>query len=464
MSGRKGTPRDTFFKEQASALQGKMDLSNRDREVEKEDEKESNLSSQTIKSNSSSALKDTVGFASLPNQVYRKAVKRGFDFNLMFVGESGLGKSTMINSLFMADIFNSHHPGPSARLKKTTKVETTSLVLREGGVELRLNIIDTPGFGDAINNETCWEPILKFVECGYEAYLNSESRLSRTRITDHRVHCLLYFISPNGHGLKAVDLQLMHHLHHRVNIIPVIAKADSMTAEECKDFKKTIMNEIAQHKIHLYDFPLFDNEDESNMIKKLKERIPFSVVGSNSVVEVGGRSVRARMYPWGVVEVENMEHNDFTALRSLLIKTHMQDLKDTTRHVHYENYRYHKLAQVTNEVRTPNNPLGATRKGSEKSPMAQIEEEKREHIQKMKKMEAEMEQVFESKVKEKLQKLKDSETDLNRRAEQMRKNLENQETEVVDRLRSFEMEKGSWEDQNRSLMEEINRKEKKKLF
>lgn len=44
--------------------------------------------------------------------------------------------------------------------------------------------------------------------------------------------------------------------------------------------------------------------------------------------------------------------------------------------------------------------------------MLQIEEEKREHIQKMKKMEAEMEQVFEMKVKEKLQKLKDSEMDV----------------------------------------------------
>lgn len=28
-----------------------------------------------------------VGFANLPNQVYRKAVKRGFDFTLMVVGE-----------------------------------------------------------------------------------------------------------------------------------------------------------------------------------------------------------------------------------------------------------------------------------------------------------------------------------------------------------------------------------------
>ena len=28
-----------------------------------------------------------VGFANLPNQVYRKAVKKGFDFTLMVVGE-----------------------------------------------------------------------------------------------------------------------------------------------------------------------------------------------------------------------------------------------------------------------------------------------------------------------------------------------------------------------------------------
>lgn len=29
-----------------------------------------------------------VGFASLPNQVYRRAVKKGFEFNLMVVGEA----------------------------------------------------------------------------------------------------------------------------------------------------------------------------------------------------------------------------------------------------------------------------------------------------------------------------------------------------------------------------------------
>lgn len=41
-----------------------------------------------------------------------------------------------------------------------------------------------------------------------------------------------------------------------------------------------------------------------------------------------------------------------------------------------------------------------------------MEEERREHVNKMKKMEMEMEQVFEMKVKEKVQKLKDSEAEV----------------------------------------------------
>jgi septin 7 len=56
-----------------------------------------------------------------------------------------------------------------------------------------------------------------------------------------------------------------------------------------------------------------------------------------------------------------------------------------------------------------------------RNPLAQMEEEKREHDAKMKKMEAEMEQVFEMKVKEKKQKLKDSEQELTRRHEERKK-------------------------------------------
>ena len=46
-----------------------------------------------------------VGFGALPDQVYNKAVRKGFEFSLMVVGASGLGKSTMVNSMFLTDIY-----------------------------------------------------------------------------------------------------------------------------------------------------------------------------------------------------------------------------------------------------------------------------------------------------------------------------------------------------------------------
>ncbi len=38
--------------------------------------------------------------------MHRKSLKRGFEFTLMVIGESGLGKSTFINSLFLTDLYS----------------------------------------------------------------------------------------------------------------------------------------------------------------------------------------------------------------------------------------------------------------------------------------------------------------------------------------------------------------------
>ncbi|XP_063699059.1 septin-7 isoform X5 [Culicoides brevitarsis] len=393
-----------------------------------------------------------VGFANLPNQVYRKAVKKGFEFTLMVVGESGLGKSTLINSMFLTDIYNADvHPGPSFRVKKTVNVESTKVVLKENGVNLTLNVVDTPGFGDAVDNSNCWAPIIDFIESKYEEYLTAESRVHRKAMSDSRVHCCLYFIAPSGHGLKPLDVEFMQRVCDKVNIIPVIAKADTMTPEEVQMFKKQILNEIAQHKIKIYDFPEpLEDEEEAKVMRQLRQRVPFAVVGANTVIEVeGGKKVRGRRYPWGVAEVENLEHCDFIALRNMVIRTHLQDLKEVTNNVHYENYRCRKLAG-----------LGADGKGktSNKNPLAQMEEEKREHEAKMKKMEAEMEQVFEMKVKEKKQKLKDSELELTRRHEERKKALELQIRELEERKKAFEQERIEWEQANGVTLDELRRK------
>lgn len=40
--------------------------------------------------------------------------------------------------------------------------------------------------------------------------------------------------------LKPLDIEFMKRLHEKVNIIPLIAKADTLTPEECQQFKKQV--------------------------------------------------------------------------------------------------------------------------------------------------------------------------------------------------------------------------------
>ncbi|XP_061695219.1 septin-2 isoform X2 [Syngnathoides biaculeatus] len=319
-----------------------------------------------------------VGFANLPNQVHRKSVKKGFEFTLMVVGESGLGKSTLINSLFLTDLYPERiipgaagrtpaqaGTGPQAvtfvmllssrhsrsfccqteKIERTVQIEASTVEIEERGVKLRLTVVDTPGYGDAINSQDCFSTIISYIDDQFERYLHDESGLNRRHIVDNRVHCCFYFISPLGHGLKPLDVQFMKAIHNKVNVVPVIAKADTLTLRERERLKRRILDEIDEHGIKIYHLPdaeSDEDEDFKEQTRILKASIPFAVVGSNQQIEAKGKKVRGRLYPWGVVEVENPEHNDFLKLRTMLI-THMQDLQEVTQDLHYENFRSDRL-------------------------------------------------------------------------------------------------------------------------
>ena len=45
-----------------------------------------------------------IGLSNLPDQITTKLLKRGFDLNVMLVGRSGLGKSTLVDTLFKAKV------------------------------------------------------------------------------------------------------------------------------------------------------------------------------------------------------------------------------------------------------------------------------------------------------------------------------------------------------------------------
>ncbi|NXW31140.1 SEPT2 protein, partial [Phaetusa simplex] len=284
-----------------------------------------------------------VGFANLPNQVHRKSVKKGFEFTLMVVGKEvfcSLSQNYLINSVLKDEFYCI-----SEKIERTVQIEASTVEIEERGVKLRLTVVDTPGYGDAINCRDCFKTIISYIDEQFERYLHDESGLNRRHIIDNRVHCCFYFISPFGHGLKPLDVEFMKAIHNKVNIVPVIAKADTLSLKERERLKKRILDEIEEHGIKIYHLPdaeSDEDEDFKEQTRLLKASIPFCVVGSNQLIEAKGKKVRGRLYPWGVVEVENPEHNDFLKLRTMLI-THMQDLQEVTQDLHYENFRSERL-------------------------------------------------------------------------------------------------------------------------
>lgn len=270
----------------------------------------------------------------------------------MVVGESGLGKSTLINSLFLTDLYEERKiPNAEDKIDRTVQIERKTMEIEEKGVRLRLTVVDTPGFGDAVNCEESWRSIDRYIDEQFNQFFKDESGLNRKNIVDNRVHCCLYFIPPWGHGLRQLDIEFMKRLHQKVNIVPVIAKADTLTPAEIRNMKNRILRELEENEVTVYQLPDCDSDEDEDIKlqdRELKESIPFAVISSTQVVDVNGRRVRGRVYPWGIVEVENPKHSDFLKLRTFLISTHMQDLKEVTRDVHYENYRaqyIHKISQ-----------------------------------------------------------------------------------------------------------------------
>ena len=68
-----------------------------------------------------------------------------------------------------------------------------------------------------------------------------EQQPRRVDKIDLRVHACLYFIRPTGHTLKPLDIEVMKRLSSRVNLIPVVAKADTLSPADLARFKQRVV-------------------------------------------------------------------------------------------------------------------------------------------------------------------------------------------------------------------------------
>lgn len=140
----------------------------------------------------------------------------------------------------------------------------------------------------------------------------------------------LFIRSDPLYSLKPLDIEVMKRLGTRVNLIPVIAKADTLTQDDLRVFKERVCTfnnvyvaleraaimtfaqiraVIAAQNIRIYQPPM-EEDDPATMEHStmLSNAMPFSIIGSTEDVKTpDGRTVKGREYQWGVAEGETYE-------------------------------------------------------------------------------------------------------------------------------------------------------------
>lgn len=329
-----------------------------------------------------------VGFGSLSNHFLQRSRREGADFNLLVVGPAGCGKSTLLSNLYNQEILPADRRR-NARIPDSIEFIDHESVIEEAGMTLRLKVTEVLGYGElsfggAQAQVKKIQKIVKNVEEKHRLFFDGENYAKRPQknaneskgVKDQLYHAAVIFIQPQRNlNISANDIALLQALQSRVNLIPVIAKADTFIGEELCQIKANLKKAFNNSKILL--FPnITDVSDDDWVIKEavdVRSHCPFLTIASGSE---NNNSVRARQYPWGSVSIDaplsrtkatnasaqslslagssaarlfdavECCGNDLFPMQKMLIRSHFEFLKRHTLEKLYENFRTEIVCHV----------------------------------------------------------------------------------------------------------------------
>ncbi|EKD20858.1 uncharacterized protein L3040_000962 [Drepanopeziza brunnea f. sp. 'multigermtubi'] len=114
-------------------------------------------------------------------------------------------------------------------------------------LERNLCFVDTPGYGSQNSCLECITPVIDYIECQFKKVTTLDGMSEPEMVNllsgngGSQVDVVLYVIY---NRLKSVDLEYLQRLSALTNVVPVVAQADTLSAEQISLLKEHIMSEL----------------------------------------------------------------------------------------------------------------------------------------------------------------------------------------------------------------------------
>ncbi|KHN98794.1 septin [Metarhizium album ARSEF 1941] len=181
-----------------------------------------------------------------------------------------------------------------------------------------------------------------------------------------------------------LDLQILRSLHRKTTVIPVIAKADTITTKHMNVLKKSVWDSIRKADLDPLEALGLDEDSDNNSDKIDEEEEEAAVVDDGEAISslasspnskrLSTQSIRrhkaqeetkedeipflplsiispdlyepaviGRQFPWGFADPYNEQHCDFTRLKETVFSEWRGELREASREQWYEGWRTNRL-------------------------------------------------------------------------------------------------------------------------
>ncbi|KAI5253024.1 hypothetical protein E4T42_03020 [Aureobasidium subglaciale] len=361
-------------------------------------------------------------------------------FNILITGAKGSGKTSFVDFLKTALALPAHKqtrghtPPPHSHTE--SPFEPSYIEIEIEGERIGVTLWDSQGLEKSIIDLQL-RHLAAFVESKFEDTFTQESRVVRTPgVKDTHIHCVFLLLDParldatmystdpsssrnlSGAALdlldESLDLDIIRTLENKTTVIPIIAKADTLTAAHMAHLKRLVWSNIKHAKLDPLAALNVDDEDDSLESEALdselsssdSELLPmnsspllkvtedtnaeesdtmgstFSPIRKTSRSMLGPVSSKradsctpapeelflpfsilspdshaspgalTRIFPWGEADPCNPAHCDYVRLRECVFGDWRSDVRVASREKWYENWRTSRLKRTpTSRVR-----------------------------------------------------------------------------------------------------------------